>query len=139
MVNVFCEGWFKKSLVGLGKVRGTGAKGSGPESVLAPNISPQTPTRERPQFLSLCPFFKPTSSLLLLHLTLSSLLDPSAVMITGLAPFLSSIPRKLLFLSSLCIRCLLFQFYMLMFFSISAAFSNSERCGACNLGFVLER
>ncbi|KAG2379889.1 Ubiquitin carboxyl-terminal hydrolase [Vigna angularis] len=71
-----------QSLVGLGKVRRTGAKRSGPESVLAPNISPQTPTRERPQFLSLCPFFKPTSSLLLLHLTLSSLLDPSAVMIT---------------------------------------------------------
>lgn len=33
----------------------------------------------------------------------------------------------------------LFQFSMLLFSSISALFSNSERCGACNLGFVLQR
>jgi len=134
-----CEGWFEKSLVGLGKVRGIGAKRSGPESVVAPNISPQ---HQREKGLNSFPFALSSSQPLLCSFFLS--LDPSAIMITGLAPFLSSIFRKLLFLSSLCIRCLfsmsfLFQFYMLLFSSISAAFSNSERCAARNLGFVPER
>jgi len=102
----------KKSLV----------KRSGPGSVLAPNINPQ---HQQEKGLNSFPLALSSSQPLPCSFFL---LDPPPIMITGQ----SSIPRKLLFLSPLCIPCPLldvFSFlilYAALFFDFCCVFQFRE-------------